>query len=148
MEESLNLCEYITDAFGLPQTDIKTVSPLTMAFMGDCIYDLIIRTLVIRRGEASVEKMHKACSGYVKAASQMQIYKLIEEELREEEIAAFKRGRNSKPHTSAKSASKSQYLYATGFEAMLGYLYFTGKVERIVELVRLGIDRFDDANET
>lgn len=147
MEESLNLSRYIEDAFGLPDTDIKTVSPLTMAFMGDCVYDLIIRTLVIRRGEASVEKMHKACSEYVKAASQMQMYKLIEEDLKEDEITAFKRGRNSKPHSTAKHASKSQYLYATGFEAMLGYLYFTGNFFRIVELVKLGIERFDNATE-
>lgn len=147
MEESLKLCEYITDVFGLPQTDIKTVSPLTMAFIGDCIFDMIIRTLVIKRGEASVEKMHKACSEYVKAASQMKMFKLVEEELAQEEITAFKRGRNSKPHTTAKSASKSQYLYATGFEAMLGYLYFTDNIPRIVEIVRMGIERIDSSRE-
>ena len=147
MEESLNLCGYICDTIGLPDTDIKTVSPLTMAFMGDCVYDLIIRTLVIRRCESSVEKMHKLCSDYVKAASQMKMYKLVEDVLNEEEITAFKRGRNSKPHSKAKSASKSQYMYATGFEAMLGYLYFTGNVERIVELVKLGLERLENTTE-
>ena len=91
-----------------------------------------------------MEKMHKTCSDYVKAASQMKMFKLVEEELKEDEITAFKRGRNSKPHTTAKSASKSQYLYATGFEAMLGYLYFTDNIPRIVEIVKLGIERFDD----
>ncbi len=139
--ENMDICQFISGSFNLPSQDIKTVSPLTMAFIGDCVFDLVIRTMVIKRGETSVDKLHKTCSDYVKAPAQMEMFKAIENELTEEEITAFKRGRNSKPHSSAKNATKSQYMYATGFEAMIGYLYLTGNVERILELVKLGLSK-------
>ena len=145
MEENVNnqldICGSILDIFSMNKQDIRTISPLTLAYIGDCIYDLVIRTIVVERGNAPVNKLHKRVSDMVKASAQMNMYKLIEDELTDKEKAEFKRGRNAKSYTSAKNASKSDYRSATGFEAMLGYLYLNGESARVVELIKLGIER-------
>ena len=145
MEENVNnqldICGSILDIFSMDKQDIRTISPLTLAYIGDCIYDLVIRTIVVEKGNAPVNKLHKRVSDMVKASAQMNMYKLIEDVLTDKEKAEFKRGRNAKSYTSAKNASKSDYRSATGFEAMLGYLYLNGESARVVELIKLGIER-------
>lgn len=140
MEESvIDLVGYLKQNFGLPQTDIKTYSPLTLAYIGDSIYDLIIRTIIVEGGNAPVNTLHKRASSLVKASAQMEMFHAVEEALTEEELGVYKRGRNAKSYTSAKNASVSDYRSATGFEALMGYLYLTGRLERAVELIRLGL---------
>lgn len=136
-----NFTSYLKESMKLPDTDIKTFSPLTLAYIGDGIYDLIIRTMVVKRGNAPVNKLHKCVSGMVKASAQMELYHVIEESLTEEELTIYKRGRNAKSFTSAKNASVVEYRTATGFEALMGYLYLTDKMERIIELINLGLDK-------
>ncbi|MCI8287005.1 MAG: ribonuclease III [Lachnospiraceae bacterium] len=115
-------------------------SPLTLAYVGDAIYDLIIRTMVVERGNRPVNELHRLSIKYVSANAQAQMAQALEGSFTEEEQAVYRRGRNSKPHTTAKNASVQDYLRATGFEAVLGWLYLRDDMKRILELVRNGIE--------
>lgn len=137
MEESL--IARVRDTFALPRTDIKTYSPLTLAYIGDGIYDLIIRTMLVEKGNSQVNKLHHKASSLVKAAAQKDLFHAIQDNLTEEELGVFKRGRNAKSVTTAKNASVTDYRIATGFEAMIGYLYMTEQMERILCLVKEGL---------
>ncbi|ABX43676.1 Mini-ribonuclease 3 [Lachnoclostridium phytofermentans] len=141
MEESL--IARVRDTFALPETDIKTYSPLTLAYIGDGIYDLIIRTMLVEKGNSQVNKLHQKASSLVKATAQKEILHAIQDILTEEELGVFKRGRNAKSVTTAKNASVTDYRIATGFEAMIGYLYMTEQMERILYLVKEGLTKTD-----
>ena len=121
--------------------DIKTYSPLTLAYMGDGIYELIIRTILVKQGNAQAGRLHKRASSLVKASAQAAMLQAFKEDLTEEELAVFKRGRNAHPGTMAKNATVSDYKKATGFEALMGYLYLKGDWERLFELVRQGLTK-------
>lgn len=127
--------------FGLEAPDIRTYSPLPLAFLGDAIYETIVRTLVAGRGNTSPAKLHSKCASIENAGAQTKVLAAIEDDLTEEEAEIVRRGRNSKPHTMAKNASVTDYLSATGLEALIGYLYMQGKNERILELVKMGLYR-------
>lgn len=138
-KEELNLIQFIKTYMELPDTDLKTYSPLTLAFIGDVVYDLIIRTMVVEKGNAPVNKLHRKVSSLVKAPAQMELFHQIEDKLTEEELAVFKRGRNAKSFTSAKNASITEYRAATGFEALIGYLYLNNEFARILEIIKEGL---------
>lgn len=137
MEENngVSLAKYIKNVWKLPDTDIKTYSPLTLAFIGDAIFDLIIRTMVVSNGNAPVNKLHKSVSKLVQASAQAELYHKIKDQLTEEELTMFKRGRNAKSFTSAKNAGIVEYRTATGLEALMGYLYLTDQIDRILNLI-------------
>lgn len=137
--QELNLIKFIKDRMDLPDTDLKTYSPLTLAFIGDVVYDLIIRTLVVENGNAPVNKLHRKVSSLVKAPAQMELFHRIEDKLSEEEMAVYKRGRNAKSFTSAKNASITEYRSATGFEALIGYLYLNNEFSRILDIIKAGL---------
>ncbi|MGB8455658.1 MAG: ribonuclease III domain-containing protein [Anaerocolumna sp.] len=139
VKEELNLIQYIKMQMNLPDADLKTYSPLTLAFIGDVVYDLIIRTLIVENGNAPVNKLHKQVSNLVKAPAQMEMFHKIEDKLTEEELAIFKRGRNAKSFTSAKNASITEYRAATGFEALIGYLYLNNEFTRILDIIKSGL---------
>lgn len=122
-------------------------SPLALAYIGDTVYDTIIRTMVVAKGDMQVNKYHKKVTGYVKAEAQAGAIALIEDRLTEGEHAVYKRGRNAKSYTSAKNASMIDYRRATGFEALIGYLYLDEQYERLVELVTIGLDLEDEPEE-
>ena len=136
MEESLRQLKKV---FQLEDRDLKTYSPLTFAYIGDGIYDLIIRTILVKKANCQVNKLHKQASSLVKASAQSEMMRVLEPVLTEEELAVDKRGRNAKSPTMAKNASMSDYRRATGFEALMGYLYLKEDFGRIVELIRKGI---------
>lgn len=139
-ENNCDIISFMKSYLNLPDADIKTFSPLTLAFIGDVVYDLIIRTIIVEKGNAPVNKLHKKVSSIVKAPAQMELFHKIEEKLTEEEVGVYKRGRNAKSFTSAKNASITEYRIATGLEALMGYLYLTNQFARILELVKLGLD--------
>ena len=139
MEESLSLLEQLKLEFDLKEVDINTYSPLTLAFIGDCVFDQIIRTLLILEGNRSAESLHKAKSKIVKAQSQAAMAMALADVLDEVEADIYRRGRNAKSYTTAKNASVADYRKATGFEALIGYLYLTGKQTRMIELVKKGM---------
>ncbi len=126
----------IIKLYGLEKRDIRTYSPSVLAYIGDTVFDLFVRAAVIGEGNVSVNKMHKKCASVVKASSQARIYEKIEPMLSEEEADVMRRGRNSHQKTMAKNASAGDYHKATGLEALIGYLYMTGRAERIFELMK------------
>ncbi len=131
---------YIKEQFQLPDVDIKTYSPLALAFIGDGIFDLIIRTLVVGTGNTKASQLHKRTSQMVKAPAQSQMVETILPLLTEEEEAVYRRGRNAKSPTMAKNATMAEYRRATGLEALMGYLYLNNQFERIVELIKTAIN--------
>lgn len=139
MEESLSLLEKLKKEFVCTEVDIKTYSPLTLAYIGDAIYDLMIRTVVVERGNRAANGLHKTTSRIVNAGTQAAMIEALAEDLTEEEMAVYKRGRNAKSYTVAKNASIGDYRKATGMEALLGYLYLTDRMDRAISLVKLGL---------
>lgn len=134
-----SLLEQIRAGFPGKTQDIRSYSPLTLAYIGDAVYDLIIRTVVVDRANRPANALHHITVKYVSAGAQARIVDALMESLTEEEQGIYRRGRNAKPHTTAKNASVGDYMKATGFEAVLGYLYLKNDVGRILELVRTGI---------
>lgn len=138
MEEIIN---YLKEQFELPDVDIRSYSPQVLAYIGDGIYELMIRTILVGRGNCQANDLHKRASSYVKASAQAEMILAIREELTEEEHHAYKRGRNAKAFSMAKHATMSEYRHATGFEALMGYLYLTGRMTRMIDLVKMGMER-------
>jgi len=132
--------------FELKEVDIRTYSPLSLAYAGDAVYDLVIRSILVGNGNISNNNLHKAATGYVSARAQAVIVEKMLPELSEEEASVYRRGKNSKPSSRAKNATLNEYQKATGFEALLGYLYLTGQQDRLLEIIDKGIKIIDDNN--
>lgn len=116
-------------------------SPLVLAYIGDCVYELYVRTRVIEENpELPAHKLHLKTVQYVKAHAQSNSIHRMSELLTEEETAVFKRGRNAKSYTAAKNASVTDYRHATGFEALIGYLYLSGEEERMNKLMKIAYE--------
>jgi ribonuclease-3 family protein len=131
----LSMSAYLKKIWELPNTDIKSYSGLTLAYIGDAIYDLVIRTYIVEHGNAPVNKLHKQVVKLVQASAQAKLYHIIQDMLTEEEETIYKRGRNAKSFTSAKNADIVEYRTATGLEALFGYLYLTDQTARLLELI-------------
>lgn len=140
MEESLNLRDYIIKNFGEAKTGLKEYSPLTLAFIGDAVYSLVMRTVVVDRGNMPVNRLHRETSSLVQAGAQAALAEALLPMLTEEEEAVYRRGKNAKTGSSAKNASIHDYHKATGMEALTGYLYLKGDMERIVTLLKTGME--------
>lgn len=138
MEESL--MQEIANRFELTQMEPNLVSPLVLAYIGDAFYELIIRTKVVLGRQGQVHKLHKQSANLVKASAQAALMERIKVLLSEEELRIFKRGRNAHAHSVAKNSTIKDYRNATGFEALMGYLYLSRKIERAIDLVKLGVD--------
>ena len=144
METCLNCFK---EAMKLKEVEAREYSPLALAYLGDAVYELAIRTFVMNHGNTQVNKMHKKTAGLVKAEAQANFYKVLEEELTEEEKAVYRRGRNAKSVTMAKHATMKDYRMATGFEALMGYLYPTEQMERMAELLGHGLKKLGELEE-
>ncbi len=140
MEESVSLLNQIKETFQCKDADVRALSPLTLAYIGDAIYDLVIRTVVVERANRSANDLHKKTVKYVKAETQSKMIQELLPELTEDEEAVYKRGRNAKSYTTAKNASMSDYRKATGFEALMGFLYLTNQMDRMLYLIKHGIE--------
>ena len=146
MEKSVGfeLDSYMREVFSMEEVDIHTYSPLTLAYIGDCIYDLVIKSIMVSRGNKQVNKLHKETSNLVQASTQSLMMRTMQEHLTEEERAVYKRGRNAKSVSPAKNQSITDYRRATGFEALLGYLYLTKNWKRLIDLVKIGLDSLEE----
>ena len=146
MEESIkeNLTECIKTNLNIEGANPHSMSSLVLAYIGDGIYDLVIRTMLLDNGNMQVNKINRKACSIVKAETQSKIIGVLEEELTESELAVYKRGRNAKSYTSAKNASISDYRRATGFEALMGYLYLDGQFDRMTKLIAMGLDRIGE----
>lgn len=138
--EETELVSRIRSNFKIKKKDPKQYSPLTLAYIGDGIYDLVIRTIIVEQGNARVNQLHKSVSNMVKAAAQAEAIRKMEPYLTEEELGVYRRGRNAKSYTMAKNASMVDYRCATGLEALMGYLYLNEQMDRIIELIELGLE--------
>ncbi|MBS4534020.1 Mini-ribonuclease 3 [Clostridium sp. D2Q-14] len=114
--------------------EVRMLSPLQLAYIGDAVYEVLIRNYLLEHEKLSVNNLHKKAIKYVKAEGQSNIIHEMMDELTEEEIAIVKRGRNTKSATVPKNANISDYRYATGFEALIGYLYLLNRRKRIKEI--------------
>lgn len=141
MEKSLSFKEVCLNEFGMEEQDLRTYSPLTLAYIGDAVFELVVRTVLVERKNTQAEKLHKAATKIVKAETQALMIEALKEDLTEEEMTVFKRGRNAKAVTRAKNATMSEYRRATGFEALMGYLYLKGDIARMTHLIHLGVEK-------
>jgi ribonuclease III family protein len=141
--EQEQLLTYIKKQFELKEADINAYSPLTLAYIGDSIYDLVIKTIVVERANCAANKLHQQASALVKAQTQAQMADFLQDYMTEEEQAIYKRGRNAKSYTTAKNASVADYRKATGLEAVFGYVYLKGQSERVVDLVKIGLHNIE-----
>lgn len=139
--EEIGFGEEIYRRFGESKFKPEQYSALGLAYIGDAVYDLVIRTLVLRKGNYNVKTFHKMTSSIVKAEAQARLIEAIEPDLTEEESRIFHHGRNAKSGTSAKNASIIDYRIATGFEALIGYLYLQERMPRVIELIAIGLER-------
>ena len=132
----------------LNETDVRSYSPLVLAYIGDCVYDLIIKSMVISDGNKQVHKLHEQTSRYVQASAQSKMMRAMQPCLTEEEHAVYRRGRNAKSVSPAKNQSITDYRRATGFEALLGFLYLRKEYERLMELVKIGLEHLKEEENT
>jgi len=119
-------------------TQADQMHPLVLAYVGDALYELFVRLTALGH-ETKVRHLHRMVTGLVKASTQAGILKNIEHQLTEEEQTAAKRGRNAKTGHTPKNATVVDYRLATGFEALLGYLFFTGNDDRLTEILNLAV---------
>lgn len=138
---------YIKEQFHLPPVDIRTYSPLTLAYIGDGIYDLIIRSIIVGKGNTKASRLHQETSKLVRAQAQSEMIDLLLPYLSEEETDIYHRGRNAKSPTMAKNATMTDYRKATGFEALMGYLYLKDEFERMVELIKIALGEEEEGKE-
>ena len=129
----------LRELFGLKDPDIRSYSPLTLAYIGDGVYELVIRTILVKKGNCPVNRIHRKASSLVKASAQSAIMEKIEGHLTQEEHDIYRRGRNAHSPTMAKHATMADYRRATGFEALMGYLYLKEEYTRMLTLIRMGI---------
>ena len=116
------------------EVNAKQLSPLNLAFIGDCIYEIMVRETLVTNANRPVNDLHRESVKFVSAKAQTEAFEKIKDILTEEETAVYKRGRNAKVGHSPKSATESEYHCATGVEALFGYLYLTEQTDRIKEL--------------
>ena len=135
----MKIDSYIKEQFGIKDVDIRTYSPLTLAYIGDGIFDIVIRSVVVGKGNTKASQLHKHTSSIVKAHTQAVMIEALEPHLTKEEADIYRRGSNAKSPTMAKNATMADYRKATGLEALMGYLYLSDDFERVVELTKLGV---------
>ena len=143
MEESVSELIQIGEAYACrgKETQARLYSPLTLAYIGEAVYDLVIRTVVVERGNKAANLLHRSTVKYVKAGAQAAVADALQDCLTQEELSVYRRGRNAKSHTMAKNASVADYRKATGLEALIGYLYLSDRFGRVLELMKLGMEK-------
>lgn len=139
MEQTIQKLLEITS--GEIKNKASSYSPLALAYIGDGVYELFIRSYILNKGNAPVNKYHKTAKELVRASSQSKIYHLIEECLTDTERAVLRRGRNAKSISAPKNGDVTEYRHATGLEALIGFLYIDGQIDRIKELIDLGLNK-------
>lgn len=140
-EQNQDFLELIRASFACGKADVRAYSPLTLAYIGDAIYEVVIRSVIVGRANRPANELHKLAVKYVQAAAQAAMAEALLPDLSEEEEAVYRRGRNAKSYTMPKHSSVAEYRRATGLEALFGYLYLSGRNERLMELIKTGIER-------
>ena len=139
-EKGQDLAGVLASFMHLPAKDWTQYPPLALAWIGDTVYDLIVRSVLLGKGMTQPDRLHQKASGIVNARAQATVMRQIRDALTQEEQSVYRRGRNAKPAHKAKNADMEDYLEATAFECLVGYLYLNGRYERLMELVGPGIN--------
>ena len=121
------------------EQDINQLSPLTWAYVGDCVFELYIRTHLVDKTNLKPHKLHIESIKYVKASSQAEMLNNIYENLNDDEKDIVRRGRNAENHHLPKHSNVQEYMYSTAFEALIGYLYLCGDIERVKEIIEMSL---------
>lgn len=147
MEESVRFefRDCFEEMLHFKEVDIQEYSPLVLAYIGDTVYDLIIKSMIVNEGNRQVHKLHEETSRYVQASAQSLMMRAMQPHLTEEEHAVYRRGRNAKSVSPAKNQTITDYRRATGFEALIGYLYLEKEYERLTELIRIGLESLEQS---
>ena len=144
MAQSLN--DLILEQFPTEKkTEPGQYSPLALAFLGDAVFSLIIRTVVLSQGSRQAEKLHNETNRIVRASMQAKLIDAMQPFLTDEEAALYRRGRNANPHHKAHSATEEDYRKATALETLCGYLYLKGETVRFLQLLRQAEDALAEA---
>ncbi len=130
----------VNEIFNSKEVRPNEYSPLALAFIGDSVFDLVIKSVIVEKANCQVNKLQNKTSKIVRATTQALIVDALKDELIEEESNIYRRGRNAKQYTKAKNASYSEYCKATGLEALVGYLYLKGDTERLIALIKTGLE--------
>lgn len=136
------LCESLLEDLGvksLSESEARMLNPLVLAYVGDAVHEMMVRTYVISKYPGSVNKLNQRVVAMIKATAQAETLRQIQDQLTEEEMTIVKRGRNTKSLTVPKNTSVGEYRWATGFEALLGWLYLNGEEARLKELIAKAI---------
>lgn len=143
MAQSLN--DLILEQFPTEKkTEPGQYSPLALAFLGDAVFSLIIRTVVLSQGSRQAEKLHNETNRIVRASMQAKLIDAMQPFLTDEEAAIYRRGRNANPHHKAHSATEEDYRKATALETLCGYLYLKGETARFLQLLRHAEDALEE----
>ncbi|MCT4618552.1 MAG: Mini-ribonuclease 3 [Marinisporobacter sp.] len=126
------------------EEEIRFISPLVLAYIGDAVYEVYIREYIVYKYGGNVNKLHKLATKFVKAGAQAKIAHALESEISEKEWNLIKRGRNQKSGTVPKNADLADYKYATGFEALIGYLHLMGNTDRIKEIIKRAVEIIEE----
>jgi ribonuclease-3 family protein len=121
--------------------DPTSYSPLALAFLGDAVFSLAVRTIQLSFGNRQAARLHSACAAIVCAPAQAAIAEAVQDLLTEEEAGIYRRGRNASPNHMAKNSTAGEYMKATGLEALCGWLYLRDENRRMMEIVRTGMER-------
>ena len=133
------LCK-LKQQFNLEDVDLRTYNSLTLAFIGDSVYEILVRSIVVCKGNKSVNALAKDKNALVNAKAQSQIAEFLKDYYTEEEAEVYRRGKNAKTANHSKSAAYSEYHRATGLEAVFGYLYLSGNMDRCIELLKIALE--------
>ncbi len=136
-----DIYKIIGEEFSIKPEDLNELSPLALAYVGDAVHELYIRTYLLRHGNAPVHKLHKQSIAFVKAKAQSDTIHKLMELLTAGEQDIVRRGRNAKSGTIPKNADVTEYKYATGFETLLGYHYLGRNYMRLLELLKLSAEQ-------
>lgn len=143
MNTSNSLLNNIHFFFPAEEKDIRTIAPLKLAYLGDAVFEIIIRTLTLDTTSGPVKNLHKKSSSLVNAASQAALAAAMLPLMTEEEASVFRHGRNAKTSSVAKHADIHDYRNATGLEALFGYLYLSDRMDRATELLKQAITKLE-----
>ena len=131
----------------MDEQELNQRSPLIWAYIGDCVYELYVRNKLVNETRLKPHELHIKAIEYVKAKAQADMLKKIEESLTEEEKDIVRRGRNTQNHHLPKNSNVQEYMYATAFEALIGYLYLCNKKQRAKEIIELAIKSKEEEDE-
>lgn len=126
----------------------ELISPLALAYIGDAVLELLVRTHLVAKGLQKVNVLHHKAVKFVNASAQANLLRCIEENLTEEERIIAKRGRNAKTGHVPKNADLMDYRYSTGLESLIGYLYLKGEAQRVKEIFSWLQQMIEDQEET